>query len=457
MHPLLERQVGRSFGADRPAGSAWDNLCAMIESAYTEADDQRQMVQRSLAILSDELHSRNRELSGQLQAVAEQARVLENLHDAALVLGRDGQVVDCYAATSKLFDLPAGDIIGRSFWDLVRPAAATNTPAKIHAILSTDGRWSGDMAYRRPDGTDGALATTLIVLPRSSQAAGHVLAVAQDVTERRRIDRELFQSQKLDGIGQLAAGVAHEINTPAQYVSDNLRFLEDAFARLAERALVAGAADPEVEATIAEIPGAIEQSLDGMRRISEIVRGIKLFAHPGSGEVSPVDLNHEIESTIAVSRNEWKYVAEMVLQLDPELPSLPGFPREIGHVVLNLVVNAAHAIAEATDNGKVRRGRITVSTKREGDRVEVRVADDGPGIPPEIQARVFDPFFTTKPVGKGTGQGLAISHRIVHEKHGGSLRFESTPETGTTFIVSLPLGIAGEHDEIVPMTGTEGP
>lgn len=455
MHPLLERQLRRAFGPDRPEGPAWERLRSAIDSAYREGDDHRRMVERSLAIMSEELHSRNRELRGRLQSIAEQARVLENLHDAALVLDHRGRVVECYAATTRLLGVPATTLLGRSLGDFLRPADPSATARRILAALKAEGRWSGDGSYRRPDGSDGILETTLIVIPRSGRTDRQVLAVGQDVTERRRVDRQLFQAQKLDAIGQLAAGVAHEINTPAQYVTDNLSFLADAFDSLSRHCDGACEAEPGLRSTREEIPPAIQQSLEGMRRIAEIVRGIKLFAHPGSGEKTLVDLNHEVESTIAVSRNEWKYVAELEARLDPELPPVPGFAGEIGHVVLNLVVNAAHAIGEATDNGRQRRGHIVVTTRRRDDRVEVLVTDDGPGISEGIQARIFDPFFTTKPVGKGTGQGLAISQRIVHEKHGGTLRFESTPGRGTTFVVSLPAGPISDRGRAAVPGGME--
>jgi signal transduction histidine kinase len=300
------------------------------------------------------------------------------------------------------------------------------------------GRWIGDVGYNRPDGHEGTLELTLVVVAVEGDLADQILVVAHDVTEQRLEAQCWMQSEKLKGIGQLAAGVAHEINTPAQYISDNIRFLEDAFRQLVAEG-TEGQTGENREYLMREVPLALGQSLEGMGRIADIVRGIKLFAHPGSGERAAIDLNQEIETGVTVSRNEWKYHAELTTDLDPELPPVPGFSGELGHVFLNLIVNAAHAISGETREGVAPAGVIHITSRRDGEWVEVRVADNGPGIPEAVRSKVFDPFFTTKPVGKGTGQGLAICHRVVVEMHGGTIHFESSPGAGTTFVVRLPL------------------
>jgi PAS domain S-box-containing protein len=284
-----------------------------------------------------------------------------------------------------------------------------------------------------------------------------VVVAHEDVTERNRLQTQLLQAQKLESIGQLAAGIAHEINTPTQYIGDNTRFLQDTFQDL-ESLLVEVkrlVADPVAEsdcstlATLAaradlgylleEIPKAIGQSLEGIDRVAGIVRAMKEFAHPGTPDKTHVDLNRAIQSTLTVARNEWKYVADLVTDFDETLPQVPCLPGEINQVMLNLVVNAAHAIGDVVSAGKLTKGEIRVGTRLDGDFVEIRVADNGTGIPPDVQGKVFDPFFSTKGVGKGTGQGLAISHAVVVEKHGGTITFETEAERGTTFIVRLPL------------------
>ena len=197
-----------------------------------------------------------------------------------------------------------------------------------------------------------------------------------------------------------------------------------------------------------EVPQAIAQSLDGVKRVSEIVQAMKEFSHPGTQRKTAIDLNHAIETTMTVARNEWKYVAEVQTDLDPSLPPVPCLPGEINQVLLNLLVNASHAVAEVTGDRRETRGTITLSTRQVDDGVEVRIHDTGPGVPSEIQARIFEPFFTTKDVGKGTGQGLALAHAVVVRKHGGRIWCESPPNDGATFVVRLPLAESPTSAEV---------
>jgi signal transduction histidine kinase len=197
-------------------------------------------------------------------------------------------------------------------------------------------------------------------------------------------------------------------------------------------------AEADLEYVTTEILKALEQSLDGTERVGNIVRAMKDFSHPGTGEKKSVDLNRAIESTTTVARNEWKYVADLVLNLDPTLPPIPCFPGEFNQVILNLIVNAAHAISDAIGKEVEQKGTITIGTRVEGEWVEVRITDTGTGIPEPARDKIFDPFFTSKEVGKGTGQGLAMAHDVIVKKHGGRLTFETEVGTGTTFIIQLP-------------------
>ena len=288
-------------------------------------------------------------------------------------------------------------------------------------------------------------------------------AFVRDITERRELETQLRQAHKLEGIGQLAAGIAHEINTPTQFVTDNLTFLRDSWSavhtllEMYRRAIRDAAATLGAEVTarlqeaernldlgfiVAEVPRAIDQSLDGARRVAKIVRAMKEFSHPDSAEKMDTDLNRAIESTITVARNEWKYVAEIATELDEALPMVLCFGGDINQVILNLLVNAAHAIKEQAKVGQ--KGLITVSTRSRGEFAEISVTDSGTGIPDAIRSRIFDPFFTTKEVGKGTGQGLALAYTVIVKKHGGKIWFETEMGRGTTFFIHLPIR-AGEH------------
>jgi signal transduction histidine kinase/HAMP domain-containing protein len=290
--------------------------------------------------------------------------------------------------------------------------------------------------------------------------------LVQDVTEFRRLARDLAAAQKLESVGRLAAGVAHEINTPVQFVSDNVQFVRSTISDLGpvisayrkmRRALAAGgdalgaateAAEAEAAAdldyVIENVPLAVDSAIDGLSRIATIVRSMKQFAHPDQGRKSYADLNQAIQSTLVIARNEYKYVARLETEFG-ELPPVPCYLGEINQVILNLIVNAAHAIADLVkDNSQL--GLLAIRTRQVGDEVEIAIADSGTGIPVEIRERVFDPFFTTKEVGKGTGQGLALAHSVVVGKHGGTLRFESECGKGTTFYIRLPLDDASTTD-----------
>jgi signal transduction histidine kinase len=198
-------------------------------------------------------------------------------------------------------------------------------------------------------------------------------------------------------------------------------------------------AEVDLEFMKEEIPKALKQSLDGANRVSNIVRAMKDFSHPGTEEKKPIDLNRAIESTTIIARNEWKYVADMVTDLDPALPLVPCQVGEINQVMLNLLINGAHTINDVISQTEVEKGKITISTRVKGEWVEVRVADTGTGISEAVRDKIFDPFFTTKEVGKGTGQGLAIAHNFIVNKHGGTLTFETELSKGTTFVIRLPL------------------
>lgn len=330
--------------------------------------------------------------------------------------------------------------------------------------------WSGEFHNRKKNGELYWEFATISPIKGDDDMVTHYIALKEDITARKQAEKErqllevqLRQAQKLESIGQLAAGIAHEINSPMQFIGDNTRFLKDAFNDLFKVLAVvrqlktdseeAGAGESaglarvekalqeaDVDYLTGEIPKAIEQSLMGAERVSVIVRAMKEFSHPGTGEKVPADLNHAIQSTVEVARNEWKYVAELELDLDPALPPVECLQGEFNQVILNLIINAAHAIADVSKAGDGGKGKITIHTRAlEGDWVEIRVQDTGAGIPEAVQAHIFDPFFTTKGVGKGTGQGLTIARSVVVDKHGGKLTFETGSGQGTVFIIQLPV------------------
>ncbi|WP_299695731.1 ATP-binding protein [Hydrocarboniphaga sp.] len=282
--------------------------------------------------------------------------------------------------------------------------------------------------------------------------------VALDLSERRRLEVELRHAQKMESLGQLSAGVAHEINTPMQFIGDNLHFIQEAIGKL--QPLLDALPDLRAHLPAAEaarfsqlqagtdlgfirdrLPRALDRALEGVRRVSHIVEAMRAFSHPQT-EMAAVDLNKGLRDTLTVANNEYRYVADLVCDFG-DLPDVICNGGDMNQVFLNLIVNAAQAIGDRQQRSdKAARGRIHVATHREADSVVISISDDGSGIPPAIRHRVFDPFFTTKEVGKGTGQGLAISRNVVVERHGGTLDFVSEHgggTSGTTFTIRIPI------------------
>jgi PAS domain S-box-containing protein len=377
--------------------------------------------------------------------------VIECARDAIVLLDVDGRIESLNAAAEGMFGWSRAEAAGRSFLEeLVAPrsraaVAESITGGDHHGRPPPYDRWS-TFGLRR-GGEEFPIECHVTGL--GSRTPGSC-AFVRDLTEAHRLELELRQAQKLEAVGRLAAGIAHELNTPIQFIGDNTRFLQDVFGaldRFARSAL--DAARPEARDALARLaeeldlayvreqaPRTLERTLQGVQRVSTIVRAMKEFAHPDQKEMTAADLNRAVQATVDIARNEYKYVADVETDLGP-LPPVTCHLSELNQVVLNLIVNAAHAIGDVV-KGTARRGKIRISTRHEGERVAISVSDTGAGIPEPIRAKVFDPFFTTKPVGQGTGQGLAIARSVV-QHHRGEIAFTTAVGEGTTFTIRLPV------------------
>jgi signal transduction histidine kinase len=391
------------------------------------------------------------------EAEARLRALIDNGSDVIVVAAPDSTVLYEAGSLPSVFGEDAARIHGAKLSDLVE---AADVPILL-AVCAGARRTPTEVRVRHPEGplrTCEIQATNVLEDPHWKGLVLHIW----DVSDRKALELELRLAQKLEAVGQLAAGIAHEINTPIQYVGDTSRFLDNSFAELAgvldayaellaaaqqdavTPALLQRVEEAEETADVAylreRVPKACERNIEGVEHVAKIVSAMRAFAHP-SLESAPVDLNETIRNILTIATNEYKYVADVSTDLG-ELPPIVCNSSDVNQVLLNLIVNAAHAIADVVGDSD-RRGSIGVRTWLDGDEVVIAVSDDGTGIAPEIADRVFDPFFTTKDVGRGTGQGLALSRTIVVERHGGSLTFDSRFGEGTTFFVRLPVGGAG--------------
>jgi two-component system NtrC family sensor kinase len=362
------------------------------------------------------------------------------------------QVVICSAYSdyswseiSEKLDPSDGLLILKKPFDIIEAVQLASTLTR---------KWSLHReVQRRMEDLEATVRARTAELEQSNQT------LRQTIHERQRYEVELRLAQKLESVGRLASGIAHEINTPVQFVSDSVEFVRDALGELLQlrerqRALIpALTATPALQAIAAELveadtradldylseeaPKAIERALSGLERVATLVRSMKEFANPESQDKVPADLNAAIASTLAIAPSEYKYVAELETDFG-ELPQVTCHISEINQVVLGIVINAAHAVADVVEVTK-ERGRIKVSTRDEGQGVVITISDSGAGVPAAIRDKIFDPFFTTKVVGRGAGQGLAVARSVIVEKHGGSISFETVEGRGTTFFIRLPL------------------
>ena len=306
--------------------------------------------------------------------------------------------------------------------------------------LKESGPYEIKSLIRRLQGLILGLEST--VKKRTSSLQAKTVQLQEEMIQRKELETQLIHAQKMEAVGQLASGIAHEINSPSQFANDNILFLKDAvdgfIAKL--RGDTTAPDLKELQFLAENAPEAVDQAKEGISRITTIVKSMKNFAYKDAESAKkPSDLNQAIQSTIVVATNEWKYHAELKLELDKNLPFVPCNIGEINQVVLNLVVNGAHAIRDHFEEGK--KGNLKVSTMyyAEADCVVISINDDGGGIPKKVQTRIFEPFFTTKEVGVGTGQGLAIAHNVIVKSHSGQIWFDTQEGVGTTFFIKLPM------------------
>lgn len=455
----LVLETGQTFTYDRWMKDE-DGEPILIETRITPYYDSRGNALGVIGIGRD--ITRHHHVEEQLRAAkSEIEQIINSLSSMMFVVNLELTVTQWNPKAQELLVIPAKQAIGKKLGELPLTWDWRQIQIGLEKCRSENKPVHLDpMRFKRSNGQEGFLGVSISPLQNEQAQLVGFIFLCSDITDRRALEAQLAQAQKLESIGRLAAGIAHEVNTPIQYVGDNILFLQEKCQLIfkllqkykaclssvqgeASHALVneleALEGELDLDYLSEEIPLSIQQSLEGVKRVTDIVRAMKEFSHPGVKEKVPVDLNKALKDTLTVTRNQWKMVAEIETDLSPELPKVLCQPAEINQVFLNIIINAAQAIETAIQRGKPSPGKIKISTRLDDGWVEIRISDTGPGIPEEFQQHIFEPFFTTKDIGKGTGQGLALSYDIVKRKHNGVLTFETEINIGTTFIIKLPI------------------
>ncbi len=402
-------------------------------------------------------------LASERDRLRESEARLRGIFEAASVgivrVSRDGRIAECNAAYAEMLGEERPALVGRDLFAHLPPEEAPGARVLFEKALrgGKTGR-PEERRYVRRDGLAVWGRETLSFLRSADGEIDFVVMVIEDVTAQRQLETSLRHAQKLEAVGRLAAGLAHELNTPSQFLHDIVHFVDDAMIDVfdvlgrhrsfcaaaaasfpdATAELARAEADADLPYLLEEVPKALRLAIGGLERVRAIVHGMTAFAHPGGAEMAPADLNEALESTLAVALGEYRDVADVVTDFGA-IPPVKCHVGELNQAFLNILVNAAHAIADVIGDSQPR-GRIHVRTWSELDTVVVAIGDTGGGIPEQVQGRVFDPFFSTKEVGRGTGQGLAIARLVVVDKHRGALTFTTEVGLGTTFFIRLPVG-----------------
>jgi len=430
----------------------------------SQIEQQNRTLEANVAQRTEELSS----LLSQLQAeTAEKQKIIEDLNskdeemetreaffrsitetaaDPIILINNEGYITFANSATYEVFDKEQYRVLGDSI--------STLLPEISNAAMlleRDDNLVVGENSAGEPINLRYSIKKIDLDVDDTFFAV-----IMHDMTSFVQMEADLAHAQKLESVGQLAAGIAHEINTPAQFISDNLSFLIDSVGEIFELVdeiskLVSDDSeieelaeinqlieDADVEYLTEEVPSALQQSAEGIQRVATIVKAMKDYSHPGEN-MDFADVNSAIQSTITVSRGEWKYLAELETNFDENLPLVQCVVSDVNQIVLNMVVNSAHAIADKFAGEQDKTGLIKVATQAADEHIVITISDNGNGMPEHVKEKIFDHFFTTKGVGKGTGQGLSIAHKLVTQKHHGSIAVDSVEGEGTTFTIKLPL------------------
>jgi PAS domain S-box-containing protein len=421
-----------------------DGTWRILESVATAIPNEEGQIERLVIVNRD---ITERQLAEETKNRSDQLfrSIAENSADLIAVVDQDGHRIYNNPAYERLLGYTPEELKGTVSFQQIHPDDRPRVTRAAQQALKTGVGQIVEYRMQRKDGT---------IRDSHGEIESSVIS-ARDISHRRMA----LQTEKLSAIGQLAAGIAHEINTPVQYVSDNIAFLSDTWNQLdaamafcltpahasvtsdshSSAAVISASPPEDWDWLRQQVPKAIAQSLEGIRRMRKILVAMRRFSHNGGGEREQVDLNEALDATLTIAQNQIKHIADVQTDFQPNLPRLECYADEMNQVFLNLIVNATHAIREASKKQARERGKLTIRTRQIDNDVQIEIQDNGTGIPLSVCARVFDPFFTTKQVGEGTGQGLTICHDIVVQKHRGNIWFDTELDRGTTFFIRIPI------------------
>lgn len=431
-----------------------DGTWRILESVATAIPNEEGQIERLVIVNRD---ITERQLAEETKSRSDQLfrSIAENSADLIAVVDQTGHRIYNNPAYERILGYTPEELKRTTSFQQIHPDDRALVTRAAQQALKTGVGQIVEYRMQRKDGTYVTLESHGSFIRDSKGEIEASVISARDISHRRMA----LQTEKLSAIGHLAAGIAHEINTPVQYVSDNIAFLSDvwnqldaamAFCLTPAHALITSDSRLSAAVTSAgppedwdwlrqEVPKAIAQSLEGIRRMSKILAAMRRFSHTGGGEREQVDLNEALDATLTIAQNQIKHIADVQTDYQPNLPRLECYADEMNQVFLNLIVNATHAIREASTKQARERGKLTIRTRQIDNDVQIEIQDNGTGIPLPVCARVFDPFFTTKQVGEGTGQGLTICHDIVVQKHHGNIWFDTELDRGTTFFIRIPI------------------
>lgn len=426
--------------------------CALLERKIVREIKAREEAERLLETKSLELFHAREFAESNLRMLKETLAIMQ---DGFAILGMESELVFWNVAVLKHFSIPAEEKVkGLSIAEIVAYANPVQVRRDHDLIITAPEQIIEaieDEGLVEVTARDGRI---LMIKSEPLSSMGRPINI-RDLTNRRQLEQQLMAANKQEALGTLAGGIAHEINTPTQYISDNLRFLRDGFEDMGSAfeavSALNGTAEERAEALQEigdqfdieflreEVPRAIDQALEGAGQIANIVNAVRLYSHPSGEKREPANIVDLINSAAVISRNEWKYVSTLDFEPPANLPLVPIRSDGIKQVFLNLIVNAAQAIAEHRDSTAELQDMIRITLRAHASVLEIDIEDTGPGVPKDMIERIFDPFFTTKAPGKGTGQGLAICQRIIVEEHQGDFTYHHSSLGGAGFRITLPL------------------